>query len=106
MRARPRQANIDRIVAIITEARTLYAVPGEGLYLFNTFTAVDAMLAPLIFCFQTYRVSREDWSDAAKEYYETMLEDEAMQAWKTAACNETSEIAKYDALSLSRGTAV
>lgn len=52
----------------------------------DTFTAVDAMFAPVVFRAQTYGLQ---FDGAADDYAKRMLNREAMQAWYASALKET-----------------
>ena len=87
---------VDRILRLWAEAREKFGKPsGAGPYLCGAFSAADAMFAPVIFRFQTYRVAIDE--PVAKAYYQAMLADPCMQEWENAALAETSDpIEKYE----------
>lgn len=81
------QADIARIQAIWEDCRERFA--SHGPWLFGTFTAVDAMFAPVVTRFCTYGV---ETSPAVAEYMRTLLDDPAMQRWLADAKAETEII--------------
>jgi glutathione S-transferase len=87
---------VARISQLWSDAREKWGIPsGAGPYLFGAFSATDAMFAPVIFRFQTYRVPLTDLN--AKEYMKAMLADPYMIEWEKAALLETqSPVQKYD----------
>lgn len=60
----------------------------------DTFTAVDAFFAPVVFRIQTYHLPLSELSQA---YVHWMLSQAEMQAWYTAALQETQRIRPYEA---------
>ncbi|MBT0961205.1 glutathione S-transferase family protein [Denitromonas iodatirespirans] len=93
------QADIDRIVAIWTEARTQFAGDG-GPWLFGRFSVADAMFAPVVQRFATYNV---ELPPVAAAYRDAMLAHPAMVAWADAALAETVALPAYDAVADSYG---
>lgn len=85
------EADIARIVQIWTDCRRRFGRGGP--YLFGSFTAADAMFAPVAFRFQTYGVTLEDEAGA---YLDTLLAHSAMQVWQAAAEAETEIIPAYE----------
>lgn len=77
------QADIDRILAIWTELRTLNAA--RGPFLFGDFCAADAFFAPVCSRFTTYAVNLPPPCDA---YREAVLALPAMREWTEAALAE------------------
>lgn len=92
------QADIDRIVAIWTEARRQFGQGGP--WLFGAFSAADAMYAPVVWRFRTYNVALP--AEAAA-YRDAMLELPAMQLWQAGALAESARIADCDALAAEYG---
>jgi len=86
------EADIARVIAIWLDCRKRYG--RFGPYLFGSFTAADAMFAPVCFRFQTYGVEP---SGEAGAYLATMLAHPAMREWQAAALAE-SEIVPSDEL--------
>jgi glutathione S-transferase len=78
------RADIERIVALWAECRA--AADAEGPWLFGSFTAADAMYAPVATRFDTYGVAL---ASGAQAYVTTVLQDGAMQEWIAAAQRET-----------------
>ena len=81
------QRDIDRVVEIWQEARTVFAT-GEGPYLFGRFSVADAMYAPVVWRFHAYNVPLPE---VAAAYRDTMLAHPAMIEWYEAAIGESSE---------------
>lgn len=78
------QADINRVMAIWRTARTRYG-EGNGDFLFGRFTIADAMYAPVVSRFRTYRF---DLEREAADYCETVTALPAMLEWAAAARNE------------------
>src|ERR1700731_2776293 len=77
------QADINRITAIWRDCRKRF---GEGgPFLFGGFTNADAMYAPVVSRFRTYRVELEE---EAQAYADAVWVLPALQEWLTAAKNE------------------
>lgn len=77
------QADINRITAIWRDCRKRF---GEGgPFLFGGFTNADAMYAPVVSRFRTYRVELEE---EAQAYADAVWALPALQEWLTAAKNE------------------
>ena len=76
-------ADIKRIKEIWTESRNRYG--GQGPFLMGSFTAVDAMYAPVVTRFHTYGVVCEEPIAA---YITTILALPAMLEWYQAAAAE------------------
>jgi glutathione S-transferase len=85
------QADIDRIAALWTEARTRFGAAGD--YLFGAFGAADIMFAPVVTRFVTYDVKLPP---VAQAYVEAMLANPHMRDWKAAADAETIVLEKYE----------
>jgi len=85
------KADIDRIVALWTEARSRFGKGGD--LLFGDFTIADAMFAPVVSRFRTYRVALPA---TAQAYADAVWALPEMQAWIAAAKAEKEAIAKYD----------
>jgi len=77
------QANIDRIVALWTEARKRFGAGGP--FLFGSFSACDAMYAPVVMRFKTYGVALP--AEAAR-YCDAMREAPGVRAWIAGALEE------------------
>ena len=80
-------AEIERIKAIWSEAR--------APFLFGQFGAADAMYAPVVLRFRTYKV---ELPPKARSYYEAMLALPAMKDWIGAASREAEAMPQYDKL--------
>ena len=85
------QANIARIQDIWSGARATYGAGGP--FLFGTFTAADAMYAPIVQRFATYEI---DVSAPVKAYMQAMIALPAWQEWRRAALRETWVIPKFE----------
>jgi glutathione S-transferase len=85
------KADIDRIVALWTEARARFGTSGE--LLFGHFTIADAMYAPVVTRFRTYGVALPA---TAQAYADAVWALPEMQVWVAAAKAEKEAIAKYD----------
>jgi glutathione S-transferase len=73
------QADVNRIAAIWRDCRKRF---GEGgPFLFGAFTNADAMYAPVVSRFRTYK-------EIAQEYADAVWALPALQEWLTAARNE------------------
>ena len=86
------QADINRIMAIWRDCRTRF---GElkGRFLFGNFTIADAMFAPVVSRFRTYKTDLEREADA---YCDTIMAMPEMQEWIAAARNEPMVIEQYE----------
>lgn len=73
-------ADIRRIQAIWTDCRSKNAE--EGPWLLGSFSIADAMYAPVVSRFHTYRVACDSM---AAEYMKTVLEDIDVKRWYEAA---------------------
>lgn len=76
-------ANVKRIDAMWSECRTRFG--NGGPFLFGTFSAADAMYAPVVSRFGTYAV---DVSAQARAYMDAVMELPAWKAWTEAALKE------------------
>jgi glutathione S-transferase len=85
------QANIARIQEIWSGARAKYGA--GGAFLFGTFTAADAMYAPIVQRFATYEI---DVSAPVKAYMQAMIALPGWQEWRRAALRETWVIPKFE----------
>ena len=97
--------DIARICAIWVEARTRWGVPSNaGPWLFGSFTASDAMYAPIAWRFKSYGVRPTEPLAAA--YVATLLADEHMLEWEESALREEGEgkaLGHYDAAAAAAG---
>ena len=73
-------ADITRIRNIWRDLRTLYS--GTGPWLFGDYSIADAMFAPVVFRFLTYRIFEEGVVD---EYMKTVMRDPFVQEWVKAS---------------------
>lgn len=85
------QADIDRILAIWRGCRRKFGTVGP--YLFGRFSIADAMFAPVVSRFATYRVAMDALS---REYAGTMQSLPAMRDWVEAAAGESWVIAEEE----------
>lgn len=86
------QADINRVMAIWRTARGRYG-EGNGAFLFGSFTIADAMYAPVVSRFRTYRFDVEREAD---EYCNAVTSLPAMQEWTAAARNEPMIVDAYE----------
>jgi glutathione S-transferase len=85
------KANVARIQALWLEARRRFGVGGP--FLFGSFTAADAMYAPVVSRFETYAI---DVSAPVKAYMQAMIALPAWQEWRRAALSETWVIPSFE----------
>jgi len=85
------KANIARIEAMWTEARTRFGAGGP--FLFGRFCAADAMYAPIVSRFETYAI---DVSAPVAAYMQAVIALPAWQEWRRAALRETWVIPKFE----------
>jgi glutathione S-transferase len=85
------QANVARVQEIWTNARASYGAGGP--FLFGTFSAADAMYAPVVQRFFAYEI---DISAPVKAYMQAMRALPAWQEWRRAALRETWVIPKFE----------
>lgn len=78
-------ADIERVVGIWTDCRRRFGA--DGAFLFGTFSAADAMFAPVASRFRTYQVDLSRFGDdgTAARYRDTMMGMPEMLAWGEAA---------------------
>ena len=86
------QADINRVMAIWRDCRTRSG-EGKGDFLFGNFTIADAMFAPVVTRFRTYKIELER---DAESYCETIMAMPAMQEWITGAMAEPDELEELD----------
>ena len=77
------KADVARVIAIWEDCRRRYG--SKGPFLFGHFTNADAMYAPVVFRFQTYRI---ELPEASRRWSDTMLALPAMQEWRQVATAE------------------
>ena len=85
------KANIARIQALWTDARTRFGAGGP--FLFGRFSAADAMYAPVVSRFETYAI---DVIAPVKAYMQAMIALPAWQEWRRAALNEKWVIPQFE----------
>jgi glutathione S-transferase len=86
------QADINRVMAIWRRCRSRFG-EGGGDFLFGPFTIADAMYAPVVTRFRTYKIELER---EAETYCEAMTALPAMREWRAAAGNEPMVIDAYE----------
>jgi glutathione S-transferase len=85
------QDNIARVQAIWTDCRKRYGQAGP--FLFGSFSAADAMYAPVVHRFRTYAIAV---SLPVKQYMEAMLAHPAFAEWTAQALAETLVIERFE----------
>ena len=86
------QADINRIMSIWRDCRTRYG-EGNGEFLFGQFTIPDAMFAPVVTRFRTYKT---DLERDAETYCDMIMALPAMQEWIVAAKNEPMIVEAFE----------
>jgi glutathione S-transferase len=86
------QADINRVMAIWRAARARYG-EGNGDFLFGRFTIADAMYAPVVSRFRTYKF---DLEREASDYCDAVTALPAMQEWVAAARNEPMIVDQFE----------
>ena len=85
------QADINRVTALWRDCRRRF---GEGgAFLFGAFTIADAMYAPVVSRFRTYKIELDD---ETQPYADALWALPMMQEWAAAARNEPAIIEKYE----------
>jgi glutathione S-transferase len=79
------EADIDRIDEIWIDCRRKFGESQDGPWLFGEYTIADAMYAPVVLRFNTYRAQV---SDTTRWYMAAVLEDAPLQEWVQAAQKE------------------
>jgi len=77
------EADVDRIDEIWMDCRRRFGAAGP--WLFGEYSIADAMYAPVVLRFNTYRAQI---SETTRWYIATALEDAALQEWVRAAQEE------------------
>jgi glutathione S-transferase len=77
------QADINRVTALWRDCRSRLGAGGE--FLFGHFTIADAMYAPVVSRFRTYKIALEE---EAQRYADAIWALPALQEWFAAARNE------------------
>jgi glutathione S-transferase len=87
--------DVERITSMWRDCRKRFvgAAPKDDGFLFGTFSAADAMYAPVVTRLRTYGVTVDSDSDA---YCKAVLAHPAMKEWIDAAKNEPWLIAAYE----------
>jgi glutathione S-transferase len=86
------QADINRIMAIWRDCRVRFGA-GRGDFLFGGFTIADAMFAPVVTRFRTYKIDLEPGAEA---YCDAVMALPAMQEWIAAAKNEPMIVEAFE----------
>lgn len=85
------QADINRITALWRDCRKRFG--GEGEFLFGHFTIADAMYAPVVSRFRTYKIELDPES---QRYADAVWALPSVQEWATASRNEPMIIEKHE----------
>lgn len=85
------QADINRITALWRDCRKRFGEGGD--FLFGGFTIADAMYAPVVSRFRTYKIGLEE---ETQRYADAVWALPMMQEWALAARNEPMIIEKYE----------
>lgn len=85
------EADVARVQEIWTDCRNRYGRLGP--FLFGSFSAADAMFAPVVHRFRTYAI---EVSPAARAYMDTMMALPAFRQWTEAGLAETLVIARFE----------
>jgi glutathione S-transferase len=85
------QADINRVTALWRDCRKRFGA--EGKFLFGDPTIADAMYAPVVSRFRTYRIGLEE---EAQRYADTVWALPALQEWATAAGHEPMVIEEFE----------
>ena len=86
------QTDINRVMALWRQCRNRFGEK-NGDFLFGPFTIADAMYAPVVTRFRTYKIDLEREADA---YCDAIMSLPAMQEWAAAARNEPMIIDQYE----------
>jgi glutathione S-transferase len=87
------QTDINRVMAIWRQCRNRFGEKNGGDFLFGPFTIADAMYAPVVTRFRTYKIDLEREADA---YCDAIQSLPAMQERAAAARNEPMVIDQYE----------
>ena len=85
------QADINRVTALWRDCRKRFGA--EGKFLFGDITIADAMYAPVVSRFRTYRLALEE---EAQRYADAVWALPALQEWAAAAGNEPMVIEEFE----------
>lgn len=80
------EKDVARVVALWTEALERFGTPAGGGFLYGSFTAADAMYAPVVTRLDTYGYNVPQ---PIRAYMDRILSHPAFVEWKTAALAET-----------------
>jgi glutathione S-transferase len=90
------QGDIDRITSMWRECRRRFGAhsnEGSGDFLFGSFTIADAMFAPVVSRFRTFKVALDGETEA---YARAITAWPAYQEWLAAARNEPMVIEQWE----------
>jgi len=85
------QADINRVTALWRDCRKRFGA--EGKFLFGHAGIADAMYAPVVSRFRTYRIELDE---EAQRYADAVWALPALQEWATAAGNEPMVIEEFE----------
>ena len=85
------QADINRITALWRDCRKRFGA--DGKFLFGHPTIADAMYAPVVSRFRTYRIELEE---EAQRYADAVWALPSLQEWAIAAGNEPMVIEEFE----------
>jgi glutathione S-transferase len=85
------QADINRVTALWRDCRKRFGA--DGKFLFGHPTIADAMYAPVVSRFRTYRIELEE---EAQRYAEAVWALPSLQEWAAAAGNEPMVIEEFE----------
>ena len=86
------RADAERILTLWAQARARFGQGGP--FLFGTFGAADIFFAPVVVRFRQYGVPVPGFATA---YMDAVWDHEWLEAWRTAAAEETWAIPRFDA---------
>lgn len=86
------QLDINRVMSVWRDCRARFG-EGRGDFLFGHFTIADAMYAPVVTRFRTYKVELEREAEA---YCGAIMALPAMQEWMAAARNEPMVVEQFE----------
>jgi glutathione S-transferase len=85
------QADINRVIALWRDCRKRFGAGGD--FLFGHFTIADAMYAPVISRFRTYKIELDE---EMQRYADAVWALPALQEWLAAARNEPMIIEQFE----------
>ena len=81
-------ASVLRVEELWRDARARFGAPAGGEFLYGTFTAADAMFAPVVTRLDTYQLPV---AADTRAYMDTILATSAFRAWRAAALAEPAD---------------